>query len=62
MTKFYPNDLDIYGFCPKETEPEYGEIVVDRYTGTVGRVTYVCGVKGVYAKGVFYAIKEEKDE
>ena len=59
MTMLYPNELDIHGFCPVEAAHKSGDLVVDRYTGTVGRVTYVCGIKGVYSKGVFYEIKED---
>ena len=61
MTKFYPNDLDIYGFCPKETEPEYGDWVTDRLTGLHGKVTYLAGVVGVYIGGVFYPIVNQEN-
>ncbi len=60
MTMLYPNDLDIYGFCPVEADAESGALVVDRNTGVCGRVAYMSGIKGVYTGGVFWAIEEEK--
>ena len=62
LSAFYPNDLDIYGFRPVEAATENGDYVVDKYTGVVGRVIYVGGVKGVRAGGSFYTISEEGQE
>ena len=62
MTMLYPNDLDVYGFCPTEAEAERGDLVVDRNTGVMGRITYKGALKGVYAGGVFWELKEDQKE
>lgn len=56
MTKFYPNDFDIYGFYPVELE-RVGR-VTDRRTGILGRVVYMGGKACVKADGVTYEMEE----
>ena len=41
MTMFYPNDLDVYGFCPLETGAECGDWVTDANTGIMAKVSLV---------------------
>lgn len=58
MTAKYPNDFDIYGFSPVEKEYGYGDYVVDKRTGVVGRVRYVQGVMCVKIDGAAYELEE----
>lgn len=59
MTVFYPNELDIYGFCPIEDKAEIGDWVTDANTGIVAKVRFQGEKKGVYTRGVFYEIRED---
>lgn len=59
MTTMYPNDFDIYGFCPKEEKYGIGDLVVDRRTGVMGRINY--GTGGEYTvkvNGTVYPISK----
>lgn len=58
MTTRYPNDFDIYGFCPKEKVYDVGDYVVDKRTGTMGRVSYFRGEYTVKVGGVNFPISE----
>lgn len=60
MTMLYPNDLDLYGFCPIETAAEIGDWVTDKRTGIMAKVRFLGNIKGVYTRGVFYEIREEE--
>lgn len=62
MTVFYPNELDIYGFCPIEDKAEIGDWVTDANTGIVAKVRFQGEKKGVYTRGVFYEIREIREE